>query len=120
MTRRGALAVGLLAALTAASVPAGGPGAQLAPGGTAATVTIQTFQFRPTPLEVKAGTAVTWTNADDVQHTITSGTPDDRDGRFDGTLAGKNATFTHTFSQPGRYVYFCDRHRFMRGELRVD
>jgi plastocyanin len=40
-----------------------------------ASVTIRTFQFRPTPVEVRAGTRVTRTNQDDILHTITSGTP---------------------------------------------
>jgi plastocyanin len=33
-----------------------------------ASVTIQTFQFRPTPIEVRAATRVTWTNQDDILH----------------------------------------------------
>lgn len=94
--------------------------AQLAAGGKSAAVAIQTFQFKPTPTEVKAGTPVTWSNNDDIQHTVTSGTPESRDGRFNSTLAGKGATFSITFSQPGTYPYFCDRHQSMRGEIRVN
>ena len=40
-----------------------------------ATVAIRTFQFAPDTLRVKAGTRVVWTNADEIEHTITSGTP---------------------------------------------
>lgn len=82
-------------------------------------VTIQTFQFRPNPIEVQAGTQITWINQDDIRHTITSGTPENRDGRFDAPLAGKGTKFTFTFTQPGSYSYFCDRHQHMRGEIRV-
>jgi plastocyanin len=39
------------------------------------SVTIQTFQLRPTPIKVRAGTRITWTNQDDILHTITSGYP---------------------------------------------
>lgn len=86
---------------------------------TGSTVTIQTFQFKPAKLEVKAGTQVTWTNQDDIRHTVTSGTPEKKDGRFDAPLAGKDKSFSFTFSQPGTYVYFCDRHEHMQGEIQV-
>jgi plastocyanin len=63
---------------------------------------------------------VTWTNRDDITHTVTSGTPERRDGRFDAPLAGTGATATLQFTDPGVYPYFCDRHRSMRGEIRVN
>ncbi len=85
-----------------------------------ALVAIKTFQFKPAPLEVREGTQVTWTNGDDIRHTVTSGTPGNQDGRFNASLAGKDATFSFTFSQPGVYPYFCDRHQSMRGEIRVN
>jgi plastocyanin len=83
------------------------------------SITIQTFQFRPTPIEVRAGTRITWTNQDDILHTITSGTPESRDHRFEAPLDGKGASSTMTFNQAGLYPYFCDRHQSMRGEIRV-
>jgi plastocyanin len=82
-------------------------------------VTIQTFQFRPTPVEVRTGTPVTWTNQDDILHTVTSGTPESRDHRFEAPLDGKGASSTMTFTEAGIYPYFCDRHQSMRGEIRV-
>jgi len=85
----------------------------------AAVINIQTFQFQPKQLEVKAGTPVTWTNQDDIRHTVTSGAPEKKDGRFDATLAGKGANFTFTFAEPGTYTFFCDRHQHMRGEIVV-
>jgi plastocyanin len=82
-------------------------------------VTIQTFQFRPTLVEVRTGTPVTWTNQDDILHTVTSGTPESRSHRFEAPLDGKGASSTMTFTQAGSYPYFCDRHQSMRGEIRV-
>ena len=55
-------------------------------------VTVQLFQFKPGQIEVKAGTRVTWTNQDDITHTVTSGTPEQRDGRFELPLDGRGAT----------------------------
>jgi len=82
-------------------------------------VTVQTFQFKPTPVEVPAGTKVSFTNQDDITHTITSGTPDSPDGRFSHRLEGKGSTATIELGKPGVYPYFCERHRSMRGEIRV-
>ena len=82
-------------------------------------VTVQTFQFKPTPVEVPAGTKVSFTNQDDITHTITSGSPDSPDGRFSHRLEGKGSTATIELGKPGVYPYFCERHRSMRGEIRV-
>lgn len=84
-----------------------------------AAVVVRTFQFNPSPTMVPVGTRVTWTNQDDTEHTVTSGTPDARDGRIDGVMRGKDATFTFTVLEPGTYAYFCSRHDSMRGEVRV-
>jgi plastocyanin len=90
-----------------------------APADTAQSVTIQTFQFKPTPIEVPAGTRVSFTNQDDITHTITSGTPENPDGKFSHRLEGKGASATVDLTKPGVYPYFCERHRSMRGEIRV-
>jgi len=71
-------------------------------------------------VEVKAGTAITWTNGDDIEHTVTSGDPEHRTGRFDQRLSGRGSTTTVKLSEPGIYPYFCDRHPSMRGEVRVN
>jgi plastocyanin len=87
---------------------------------TAPEVDIHIFQFRPGQLEVKAGTRVTWTNQDEITHTVTSGTPERRDGRFDQRLEGRGVAATVEFTNPGIYPYFCGRHPSMRGEIRVN
>jgi plastocyanin len=90
-----------------------------APAGSQQGVTLQTFQFKPTPIEVPAGTKVSFTNQDDITHTVTSGTPDSPDVKFSQRLEGKGATATVELGKPGVYPYFCERHRSMRGEIRV-
>jgi plastocyanin len=82
-------------------------------------VDIRSFGFRNAAIEVPVGTRVTWTNRDAVEHTVTSGAADSSDRRFTGTLQGPGATFSHRFDRVGTYPYFCDRHHFMRGEIRV-
>lgn len=82
--------------------------------------TIAVFQFQPSPLEVKAGATVTWTNGDEIEHTVTSGTPESPLERFNLRLPGKGMTASFTFSEPGTYPYYCARHESMRGEVRVN
>jgi plastocyanin len=84
-----------------------------------AAITIKTFAFGPKTLEVRTGTTVVWTNADDIEHTVTSGAPDRPDGGFDHPLAAKGATASERFDTAGTWSYFCKRHSFMRGEIRV-
>jgi plastocyanin len=88
-------------------------------GPAAPQVTIKTFAFGPKSLVVPVGTTVVWTNVDDIEHTVTSGMPDQPDGRFDQALASKGASATVRFDSVGTWSYFCKRHSFMRGEIRV-
>ena len=82
-------------------------------------VSIHLFQFEPRAIEVPVGTFVVWANGDDIEHTVTSGDGEKADGRFAGTMARKGSRYSMRFDQPGTYSYFCDRHHFMRGEIRV-
>jgi plastocyanin len=82
-------------------------------------VEIRIFSFKPSPLSVPRGATVMWTNGDDITHTVTSGAPGKKDARFEGRLAGKGASYSHTFDEPGTYQYYCDRHQAMTGEIVV-
>lgn len=110
------LAIGILG-LAAATVAAGTGPREVAPIRDT-TVVIRTFQFRPRSLVIPVGTRVTWSNSDEIEHTVTAGIPGAPAG-FNGTLAAQRATFRHTFPAAGTFAYFCDRHHFMRGEIRV-
>lgn len=83
------------------------------------SVTLRLFQFAPDTLVIPARTRVTWTNTDDVEHTVTGGDGEHADSSLAGSLASKGAVFAFTFERPGTYPYFCDRHHFMRGVVRV-
>lgn len=107
----------MLAALAAAGALAAGcgggdadteSGAESAAGGN--QVTVNTFIFKPKPIEIEAGETVTWTNEDSALHTVTSGTREDPDERFDGELPESGGTFETSFDEPGTYEYFCSIH----------
>jgi plastocyanin len=66
---------------------------------------IRSLAYEPQELSVPAGTAVTWTNNDEVAHTVTA---DDR--AYDSGLIAKGQTFAHTYTAAGRYGYFCIPH----------
>ena len=81
------------------------------------SVSIRTFQFTPDTVRVKAGTRVVWTNNDQIEHTITSGTPDDTTGPFHGVVGKRGTTYSAVLRETGTFRYFCDRHRFMTGTV---
>jgi plastocyanin len=80
---------------------------------------IKLFQFQPKAITVSAGTIVTWTNRDAIEHSVTSGTPDAPTDDFDSGLFAQGKGFSVTFDQPGQYALFCTRHRSMRGTVTV-
>lgn len=129
------LSIPIIAVLFAACAsPNGGARSQVSdrdPTGTVA-VTVQGIAFGPKVMEVEAGESITWTNEDDVQHTVTSGLPAKQgvpgvsegkpsrpDGVFDGDLDGEGSTFETTIDEQGTYPYFCEIHSGMQGEVRV-
>jgi plastocyanin len=85
----------------------------------AAEVEARNIAFEPAQLTVAVGTTVTWTNADVVRHTVTSGAPGEPDGTFDEPLAAEGSASV-TFDEPGTFVYHCDLHRNMTGEVVVE
>jgi plastocyanin len=76
--------------------------------------TIQDFKFLPERLEVEAGTTITWTNRDQVPHTVTAD-----DGSWDSGLIAPGATWRRTFEEPGTHPFHCTPHPFMRGVVTV-
>jgi plastocyanin len=80
-----------------------------------AEVKIDNFSFAPSTLTVKAGTQITWTNSDDIPHTVVS---DDR--TFKSKVLDTDEKFTFTAAKPGTYSYFCSIHPKMTGKVVVE
>ena len=78
-------------------------------------VKIDNFTFTPQRVNVKAGTTVTWTNQDDIPHTVTSATKAFRSKALD-----TDDKFSFTFTTAGVYEYFCSLHPHMTGTIVVD
>jgi amicyanin len=77
-------------------------------------VKIGNFTFGPKELKVKAGTTVTWTNEDDIPHTIVS------PNNFRSKVLDTDGTYAFTFTTPGTYTYFCSLHPHMTGTVVVE
>ena len=77
-------------------------------------VTIDNFTFTPTELKVKIGDTVTWTNHDDIPHTVVSA------GKFRSKAMDTDNDFTFTFTSAGDYKYFCSLHPHMTGMIKVE
>ena len=81
----------------------------------AVPVTIDNFVFEPVRLTIKAGTTVTWTNRDDIPHTVAS-----PDRAFKSKVMDTDESFSFTFTTPGEYTYFCSLHPHMTGTIVVE
>jgi Icc protein len=77
-------------------------------------VKIDNFSFTPKTLTVPVGATVTWTNKDDVPHTVVS-----TKKRFASPALDTDERFSFRFTAPGTYPYYCSVHPMMTGTVVV-
>ena len=77
-------------------------------------VRIDNFSFGPTEVKVLVGTTVTWTNHDDIPHTVVN-----TERLFKSKVLDTDEKFSFTFSTPGTFLYFCSIHPKMTGKVVV-
>src|SRR4051812_10987000 len=80
----------------------------------AITIKIANFTFDPPDLTIKAGTTVTWVNADDIPHLVS-----EKDGMFHSSALDTGEKFSQTLSTAGTVKYFCAIHPQMTGKIIV-
>jgi plastocyanin len=117
MIRKTVLIAGLLASVMVATLllSAGSPrNSAKTPEPATAEVKVDNFSFGPATLTVPAGTTVTWTNRDDIPHTIVS-----TDKVFKSKVLDTDERFSFTFAKAGTYPYFCSIHPKMTGSVVV-
>jgi len=85
------------------------------PTASAKAVTIDNFSFSPADITVPAGTTLTWTNRDDIPHTVVAD-----DQQFKSKALDTDEKFSHTFDKPGTYSYFCSIHPKMVAKVIVE
>ncbi len=79
-----------------------------------AEVVIDNFTFAPAPLTVAKGTEVTWTNHDDIPHSIVLGSIGVRSKALD-----TDAAFAYRFDKAGTFTYICGLHPQMHAQVVV-
>ena len=77
-------------------------------------VKITDFSYVPEVIEVNVGATISWTNKDNMPHTITAD-----DGSWDSGRVKKNETYSHTFDKAGTFEYHCAYHASMKGSIIV-
>jgi plastocyanin len=77
-------------------------------------VTIDNFSFAPRTLTVPVGATVTWTNKDDIPHTVVS-----TKRKFASPALDTNQQFSFRFMAAGTYPYYCSVHPMMTGTVVV-
>ena len=78
-------------------------------------VKIDNFVFTPERLTVKAGTTVTWTNHDDIPHSVAS-----KERLIKSKVMDTDESYSFTFPTPGEYTYFCSLHPHMTATIVVE
>jgi plastocyanin len=72
------------------------------------------YLFDPKRIEIAAGTSIEWTNVDGVVHTVNA-----EDGAWNSGAIQPGESWTARFDEPGRYLFYCGPHPFMKGEVLV-
>lgn len=73
--------------------------------------------FSPQRVKLAKGATVTWTNDDQVDHTVTQGNINYN--RFTSGEVAPGQTYSRTFNKPGEIAYRCVIHANMGGVFRV-
>ena len=100
------VAILLLGSVTLAGSSVSKPAAVVTPGPAlaAGTVTISNFQFTPKIVRIKASGSVTW-QVKEGTHTVNAD-----DGSFGSSALSAGQEFSHEFTKPGTYRYYCSFH----------
>ena len=85
-----------------------------APANSDNRISIDNFNFSPPKLVVAKGTEVTWTNQDDIPHSIVLGAIGVRSKAFD-----TDGSFLYKFDKAGTFTYVCGLHPQMHGQVVV-
>ncbi|MCK9859766.1 plastocyanin/azurin family copper-binding protein [Paenibacillus sp. ATY16] len=78
-------------------------------------IDIKQFSFGTEPLTVEAGSKITFTNLDEMEHNAVA-----VDGSFKVPVLKTGESYTITLDKPGTYNYYCELHKsFMTGQIIV-
>jgi amicyanin len=75
---------------------------------------MKNLNYLQSRLQISVGTTVEWRNNDPLPHTVTA-----VDKSFNSGLINPGKSYSHTFTKPGTYNFFCTPHPFMKGVVVV-
>jgi plastocyanin len=90
------------------------PAQQGAPVTGVTHMNMQNFAYQMANIQVRVGTTVTWTNQDNVLHSVTF-----KNSMKDSGLLSQGQSFSYTFNTPGTYQYYCTVHPNMVATVTV-
>lgn len=92
---------------------------------------IKDFKYAQANIKIKAGTTVTWTNQDTMEHDVMA-EHDHSEAAHDGlshdevdsdafgsALLAKGESYSFTFTEPGVEAYHCSLHPYMKGSITI-
>jgi plastocyanin len=80
------------------------------------SIIIKNFKYSPAVVTIGVGSKVTWTNFDEEPHTVSDTS---KAQLFRSKVLDTKDQYSHTFTSPGEYEYFCTIHPMMRGRIIV-
>jgi amicyanin len=75
--------------------------------------------YQPANIQVRVGTTVTWTNQDEVPHTVTFRNDMPGNSMMGSSMMTHGQSFSYTFRMPGTYHYYCTVHPSMVATVTV-
>ena len=79
------------------------------------SVWMENNAFGPNSITVPENATVTWTNKDEMPHTVSS-----TSGLFDGGYISSGGTYSYKFTSTGTFTYKCSNHSGMTGSITVE
>lgn len=110
------IAMLLSTTLAACAAPQTSPVPVLTPPGIGVAIT----QDACPSLEVRSGMQVVWTNQDSREHVVQHEKLANQDSVFDSGVLQPGDSFAFTFTEPGRYTYWCAPNGAMKGMVTVE
>ena len=77
-------------------------------------LSIKDYKYNPSPIKVKKGTTLVWTNEDVAKHTVSADS-----GKWESELLAQGQSYTRVFDTVGSFAYHCSPHPYMKGSVEV-
>jgi plastocyanin len=91
----------------------------LIPAGAASSANATGYTPKSIVVVIGVNNTIVWTNSDRAYHTVSSSSAPEC-GDFDSSIVYPGGAWSHTFTVPGTYSYYCKYHPWMKGTVVVE